>query len=82
MRPVFENLADIYDLAHRRPRPKEAVGSSKRSKGKGKEKGKRKRRREKSPLPFEGKLLVFRRGNDVEETKGRLLLKKLDYLQV
>lgn len=32
-------------------------------------------------LPFEGKLLMFRRGNGVEETKGRLLLKKLDYLQ-
>lgn len=32
--------------------------------------------------PFEGRLLVFRRGNGVEETEGRLLLKKLDYLQV
>ncbi|CAN0580122.1 unnamed protein product [Ectocarpus sp. 12 AP-2014] len=33
-------------------------------------------------LPFEGRLLVFWRGNGVEETRGRLLLKKLDYLQV
>lgn len=37
---------------------------------------------ERAMLPFEGKLLMFRRGNGVEETKGRLLLKKLDYLQV
>lgn len=37
---------------------------------------------ERAMLPFEGRLLMFRRGNGVEETKGRLLLKKLDYLQV
>lgn len=35
-----------------------------------------------SMVPFEGRLLVFKRGNGVEETKGRLLLKKLDYIQV
>lgn len=32
-------------------------------------------------IPFEGRLLVFKRGNGVEETKGRLVLKKLDYIQ-
>lgn len=37
---------------------------------------------ERAMLPFEGRLLMFRRGNGVEETTGRLLLKKLDYLQV
>lgn len=47
--------------------------------GKGKETGGGGKREQ---VPFEGRLLVFRRGNGVEETKGRLLLKKLDYLQV
>lgn len=35
-----------------------------------------------SIVPFEGKLLMFKRGNGVEETKGRLVLKKLDFIQV
>ncbi|CAM9369282.1 unnamed protein product, partial [Sphacelaria rigidula] len=34
-----------------------------------------------SIVPFEGKLLMFKRGNGVEETKGRLVLKKLDFIQ-
>lgn len=62
VRPVFHNMADIFDMLHERPNTKEGPAQQ-------------------SVVPFEGRLLVFKRGNGVEETKGRLLLKKLDYVQ-
>lgn len=85
---MFGNLANVYELLRRR-------GSSVDEEGEGgataAEDGSSRRKdgganrisdSERAMLPFEGKLLMFRRGNGVEETKGRLLLKKLDYLQV
>lgn len=69
-------MANVYGLLHRSS-GSETDGSD-RSGGKGKETGGGSKREQ---VPFEGRLLVFRRGNGVEETKGRLLLKKLDYLQ-
>lgn len=80
MRPVFGNLANVYELLRSRSseaggqaadRGKDAVAATKDVSDS-----------ERAMLPFEGRLLMFRRGNGVEETTGRLLLKKLDYLQV
>lgn len=69
---MFGNLANVYRLLHPRPKQDSETGDSRNKEA----------RREDERVPFEGRLLVFRRGNGVEETKGRLLLKKLDYLQV
>lgn len=66
-------MANVYGMLHRSGGD-ETDGSG----GKGKETGGGSKREQ---VPFEGRLLVFRRGNGVEETQGRLLLKKLDYLQ-
>lgn len=93
MRPVFGNLANVYELLRRRGSSvgEEREGEEERggaaaaedSSSRGEDAGaNRISDSERAMLPFEGKLLMFRRGNGVEETKGRLLLKKLDYLQV
>lgn len=78
VRPVYENLANVYDLLRVRRRScKSTVPAGKYGQERGEEKG-----GDNTRVPFEGRLLVFRRGNGVEETTGRLVLKKLDYLQV
>eukprot|EP00752_Nemacystus_decipiens_P016356 g14627.t1 len=93
VRPVFGNLANVYELLRRRGSSVDGVGEVEGEGGAGAAAaeddgsqggGGGKTRisdSERAMLPFEGKLLMFRRGNGVEETKGRLLLKKLDYLQ-
>lgn len=67
----------MYGLLHRRPDGEVALTRDGRRGNEGSKAGS-----QPVPLPFDGRLLVFRRGNGVEETTGRLLLKKLDYLQV
>ncbi|CAN0142732.1 unnamed protein product, partial [Ectocarpus fasciculatus] len=82
VRPVFGSLANVYELLRRRCR--DVVGEGAASDSRGEDAvaaAKRIRDSERAMLPFEGRLLVFWRGNGVEETRGRLLLKKLDYLQ-
>lgn len=80
-------MASIYDLVHERPK-NEIVRNGRRGSSKeGKRKGNGTEEEEEgavaaAEVPFEGRLLVFTRGNGMEETTGRLLLKKLDYLQV
>ncbi|CAM9237220.1 unnamed protein product, partial [Laminaria digitata] len=76
VRPVFSNLANVYGLLHHSSG--DETDASDGSGGKGKDTG---GGGEREQVPFEGRLLVFRRGNGVEETTGRLLLKKLDYVQ-
>lgn len=78
MRPVFGNLANVYELLR---------SQSSEEEGQVDDQGKNAAAKVISDnaqmmVPFEGRLLMFRRGNGVEETTGRLLLKKLDYLQV
>lgn len=78
VRPEFGSLANVFDLLHERSQwtswdPGRDAGSSANSTitaGRP------------AMVPFGGRLLMFKRGNAVEETKGRLLLKKLDYIQV
>lgn len=73
----------MYELLRRRCRDVEGEGAANDSRGEdAAAAAKRIRDSERAMLPFEGRLLVFWRGNGVEETRGRLLLKKLDYLQV
>ncbi|CBJ25706.1 conserved unknown protein [Ectocarpus siliculosus] len=82
VRPVFGSLANVYELLRRRCRDVEWDGAANDSRGEdAAAAAKRIRDSERAMLPFEGRLLVFWRGNGVEETRGRLLLKKLDYLQ-
>ncbi|CAM9667331.1 unnamed protein product [Ectocarpus sp. 12 AP-2014] len=82
VRPVFGSLANVYELLRRRCRDVEAEVAANDSRGEdAAAAAKRIRDSERAMLPFEGRLLVFWRGNGVEETRGRLLLKKLDYLQ-
>lgn len=76
VRPVFNNLANVYGLLHRSSGDENDESDGNGGKGKATRGGGKR-----DQVPFEGRLLVFRRGNGVEETKGRLLLKKLDYLQ-
>ena len=76
VRPVYENLVNVHDLLrHPIDKSKAEIGGAEygREGGQG---------NEDTRLPFNGRLLIFRRGNGVEEKTGRLLLKKLDYLQV
>lgn len=83
VRPVFGSLANVYELLRRRCRDVVGEGAANDSRGEDAvAAAKRIRDSERAMLPFEGRLLVFWRGNGVEETRGRLLLKKLDYLQV
>lgn len=79
MRPVFGNLANVYELLRSRSSEEEGQAADR---GKDAAAKKDVSDSERAMLPFEGRLLMFRRGNGVEETTGRLLLKKLDYLQV
>lgn len=85
---MFGNLANVYELLRRRGSSVDEEGGgtaagAEDDSSQGKEGGAtRISDSERAMLPFEGKLLMFRRGNGVEETNGRLLLKKLDYLQV
>lgn len=78
VRPDFGRLANVFDLLHERPQwtswdPGRDSGSDADSTvAAGRH----------AMVPFGGLLLMFKRGNAVEETKGRLLLKKLDYIQV
>lgn len=78
VRPVFTNLANVYELL--RSKSSEGEGQA-ADQGDGAA-AKGISESERAMLPFEGRLLMFRRGNGVEETTGRLLLRKLDYLQV
>lgn len=82
VRPVFGSLANVYELLRRRCRDVEGEAANDSRGEDAAAAAKRIRDSERAMLPFEGRLLVFWRGNGVEETRGRLLLKKLDYLQV
>ncbi len=85
VRPVFSNLANVYELLRLGDGQAGGVGGAGGDGGSsrvGGGEGERMSDSERAMLPFEGRLLMFWRGNGVEETTGRLLLKKLDYLQV
>jgi len=81
---VFSNLANVYELLRVKDGQAGGAGAGGAGGSSGADGGEggRMSESERAMLPFEGRLLMFRRGNGVEETTGRLLLKKLDYLQV
>lgn len=82
VRPVYANLVNVYELLRHSADEEEGKPASEGNSGAKDAAEKHKRDSQRAMLPFEGRLLVFHRGNGVEETKGRLLLKKLDFLQV
>lgn len=60
-------MANIYELLHEGPPTSNSTSAYTEG--------------QQPAVPFDGRLLMFKRGNGMEETRGRLLLKKLDYVQ-